>query len=143
MHGSGFPPFVYADEVRARPNDFVARIPPAISDRHALFDALSRGLNFPSYFGRNWDALDECLSDLEWLDQSRVILIHEAAPRFSRHDLVIYLSILRDAILCLANPQDHDDPAEFTPRQLVVAFPRDAESRITQAWSGVKPSVYS
>lgn len=29
-----------------------------------LIDELSRTLDLPDYFGRNWDALDECLRDL-------------------------------------------------------------------------------
>jgi len=29
-----------------------------------LFDELSSSLDLPDYFGRNWDALDECLRDL-------------------------------------------------------------------------------
>lgn len=33
-------------------------------DQAALFEALARGLAFPSYFGRNWDAVQECLADL-------------------------------------------------------------------------------
>ncbi|WP_016701349.1 barstar family protein [Actinoalloteichus spitiensis] len=32
--------------------------------RAQLFDEWSRALGFPDYFGRNWDAFDECLSDL-------------------------------------------------------------------------------
>ena len=31
-------------------------------------------LQFRSYFGRNWDALDECITDLEWLPGKAYIL---------------------------------------------------------------------
>ena len=35
-----------------------------ISDREELFDVLSSSLNLPEYFGRNWDALADSLSDV-------------------------------------------------------------------------------
>jgi len=32
-----------------------------------LFDEISAAFQFPCYFGENWDALDECLNDIDWL----------------------------------------------------------------------------
>lgn len=47
----------------------------------ALMDEVSAALQFPYYFGQNWDALDECLSDMDWLPPAEgiVLLITNAA----------------------------------------------------------------
>ena len=42
---------------------------------HALFDEFAAAWQFPPYFGENWDALDECLADLEWLRASAYVLL--------------------------------------------------------------------
>ncbi|MBT3980878.1 MAG: hypothetical protein HOE90_05950 [Bacteriovoracaceae bacterium] len=39
-----------------------------------LFSTFSTELGFPEYFGRNWDALHECIGDLDWLDAKYIIL---------------------------------------------------------------------
>jgi hypothetical protein len=39
----------------------------AVHAERDLLAVLGRSLQFPEYFGNNWDALDECLADLSWL----------------------------------------------------------------------------
>lgn len=40
----------------------------------SLFDEMAAAFQFPYYFGENWNALDECLADLEWLPGSSYVL---------------------------------------------------------------------
>jgi RNAse (barnase) inhibitor barstar len=37
-----------------------------------LFDAISATCTFPSHFGRNWDALRDCLLDFSWVKPTPV-----------------------------------------------------------------------
>lgn len=46
-----------------------------------LFDEFAAAWQFPPYFGENWDALDECLADLEWLRAQAYVLLVSDAPR--------------------------------------------------------------
>ena len=45
-----------------------------------LFDKCAAALQFPYYFGENWDAFEECIADLDWLPaRGLVLLIRDAA----------------------------------------------------------------
>lgn len=50
-------------------------------NRSDLFSEFARLLEFPAYFGRNWDALDECITDLEWMPGLGYVLIVKNADR--------------------------------------------------------------
>lgn len=48
-----------------------------------LIDEFAKTLKFPRHFGRNWDALNDCLSDLSWLDGKGWALILLRADSFA------------------------------------------------------------
>ncbi|MGC4096903.1 MAG: barstar family protein [Nitrospira sp.] len=65
-----------------------------------LFDEFARALAFPDYFGHNWDALEECLADLEWLPATGYILLitdaHAVLPG-DEEEYETLLEVLDDA----------------------------------------------
>lgn len=47
----------------------------SISTKRGLFEALQAALQFPDYFGFNWDAVNECLRDLNsWIPAPAYLL---------------------------------------------------------------------
>jgi hypothetical protein len=55
------------------------------SSKARLLAELATTLEFPAYFGGNWDALAECVADLEWLPAAGYVLLvtdaHAMLPR--------------------------------------------------------------
>lgn len=50
-----------------------------------LFAVVASAMQFPDYFGNNWDALDECLNDMEWLPADGYCLVlHDAVKGWSQ-----------------------------------------------------------
>jgi RNAse (barnase) inhibitor barstar len=47
----------------------------ACSTLAICYDILQQQLSLPGYFGRNLDALDEVLSDLDWLPEKKIKII--------------------------------------------------------------------
>jgi RNAse (barnase) inhibitor barstar len=60
-----------------------------VADKYQLFNKISAAMHFPDYFGNNWDALDECLTDMEWLAAGGYVLIlKDAAQAWSNNPYI-------------------------------------------------------
>lgn len=59
-----------------------------------LLDKFAKMLKFPRHFGRNWDALNDCLSDLSWLNDKGWILILLRADSFAEKNKEAFHTLL-------------------------------------------------
>ena len=63
--------------------------------KEAMLASIAASLAFPDWFGGNWDALEDCLTDLSWRKKgSHVFLFRHGA---SDDDLGILLDVLASA----------------------------------------------
>jgi len=58
-----------------------------VTGRDALFDRLADELAFPAWFGRNFDALADCLGDLSWLPGVGHVLVWDQWGPLAATDL--------------------------------------------------------
>lgn len=78
-------------------HSFVAYISTVYSEQD-LFQILSTALKFPDYFGFNWDALCELYSDFWWINEKRIIIVHECILTLDKKSLVLYLKQIMYAL---------------------------------------------
>lgn len=77
----------------------IVDVPAAIETKQELIKHLCEHLSFPSYFGQNWDALDECLSDLSWIQHDQIVLRHHDIPMVGNDiDRAMYIDVLKSAM---------------------------------------------
>ncbi|MEU6646501.1 barstar family protein [Saccharomonospora sp. NPDC046836] len=89
----------------------------ALGDKLSTLDAIAAALSFPDYFGRNLDALYDCLTDLSWLPAGEHVLIWIASDVLRRADPKSYLavhSVLSDAQRALAPGGERADSRTLT-----------------------------
>ena len=100
---------------------FRAKIPKGLTSKFQLMEALSLALCLPDYFGSNWDALEECITDLSWIQPFQVAIVHQDLPLMAESELKIYLDILRHAIAYWETKREHS---------LLVFFPQDVKREV-------------
>lgn len=75
------------------------------ANRHALLQATARALRFPGWFGGNWDALYDALTDLDDAEARGRVLLLDGLDRLARTDpnaCAVFLHTLEDAALYFA-----------------------------------------
>jgi hypothetical protein len=112
--------FVFAPNARMldEASTRVLEVPPTgLSDKRALLDWYAQALDLPDYFGGNWDALEECLRDLSWINERSVVLYHRAVPlESSPHDQKVYVQVLASAAEAWGPGDAHELVVAFNPR---------------------------
>jgi hypothetical protein len=64
-------------------------------EKQTLLKNISKTLEFPDWFGGNWDALEDCLTDLSWRDAAGWVLIFDN-PK-PGDDLGVLIDVLRSS----------------------------------------------
>jgi RNAse (barnase) inhibitor barstar len=72
-----------------------------IARKEQLLNHVAIALHFPKDFGHNWDALEECLTDLEWVDAEGYVIYYDhidglLASHPDQFETLV--EILRDAV---------------------------------------------
>jgi hypothetical protein len=65
-----------------------------VRDKGELLSRMASSLQFPDWFGANWDALEDCLTDLSWLDADGHVLLIEDMTGLPVDDF----GVLRDVL---------------------------------------------
>ena len=65
-----------------------------ITDKAALMDRLQDALQFPEWFGRNWDALEDCLTDMSWRGEVGHVLLLDGAADLRRHQKALFATLV-------------------------------------------------
>jgi hypothetical protein len=85
------------DAVRGSKLSF-ARIPlHEATHKRALMHRIAAALGFPDWFGENWDALEDCLTDMSWREAQGHVLVFEGFQFLPADDVGILIDVLISA----------------------------------------------
>ncbi|MEH2445895.1 MAG: barstar family protein [Nostoc sp.] len=71
-----------------------------INSKETFLSKAAEAMQFPRYFGFNWDAFDECITDLTWCPAERYLIFYDDADIFAQAEPTQYqiaLDILNSA----------------------------------------------
>jgi hypothetical protein len=68
-----------------------------IAGKPALLRAIAKALEFPDWFGENWDALEDCLTDLSWHKAAGHVLLFEGLGALAPDERGTLIDVLASA----------------------------------------------
>lgn len=71
-----------------------------VRTKSKLLGLIARTLSFPTWAGRNWDALEDCVTDLGWIDAPGIVVEFDALDAYAKADpegFVILVDIFKAA----------------------------------------------
>lgn len=70
-----------------------------VSDKATFLSEAAKTMDFPNYFGKNWDAFEDMLNDLGWAPAKGYVILYAHAERYARlPDWRTVLSIFQVAV---------------------------------------------
>ena len=95
---------------------------------------VARQLEIPPDASTNFDAMSDLLSDLSWLSDRGVVIIHTGEPGLNTRDLKVYFSVLTSAL---------DAWWERPPVRLRVMFEEECEADLLPILDSVQREWYA
>lgn len=111
-------PFVLIPDVALLKDEStrVIEVAANLSDKNTLLSWYAGALEMPEYFGANWDAFEECLCDLAWIKERRVVLYHQLVPlEANPKDQKTYVEVLANAVRDWKPGEAHELIVAFAP----------------------------
>lgn len=136
--------FEYADfpESMCKQDEFVLTVPAGIRSKADLLAVLASAGHFPDYFGGNWDAMQDCLRDLSWISNRKVVIVHSDLPLHSNPaECRTYLEILQSVLADWAasvKPDAAEPPPgwSYVDHELRVVFPTESNAVVARLVAG-------
>lgn len=98
-----------------------------------LFVEFAAQLDFPDYFGSNWDAFEECLADLSWLSPrpDTIVIGHasELLAEESPGELAIFLRLIEKVAAEWASPISRGEGWDRSAVPFHLVFEESPEHR--------------
>lgn len=67
-----------------------------VKNRYDMFETISTAMDFPDYFGNNWDACWDCITDMANLEIKIDVLNFDILKKISEKDFAIFIELMTD-----------------------------------------------